>query len=745
MDERIDAIERALEQEIRRGGSRAPRLDPGAPLRPGTTLGAGRALAIFEAQLCSRAIDLEARRLRAEGTGYYTIQSAGHEQNAVLGALLRPSDPCLLHYRSGALMLARAQHDPEVDAVHDTLLGICASADDPIAQGRHKVFGSRRLWVIPQTSTIASQLPKAAGLAFAHERALRLGLRSALPRESIVCCSFGDASVNHAAALAGINAARYASRRGNPVPLLFVCEDNGIGISVETPRRWIQDGFGALPHLTYLEARGDLVEIWDAAERAISLCRTARAPVFLHLHCVRLLGHAGSDVETAYRTLAEIQRDEARDPLRANARLLLESGAAGSDELLTLLERCRARVRDAAAKASARPGLASRAAVMAPLAPYDEARCRADAEGRASVEQRARAFPHGLPEAATLPTRRTLAGCIQSALADELLRRPELVVFGEDVARKGGVYHVTADLAESFGTDRVFDTLLDETTILGVAQGAALAGLLPVPEIQYLAYVHNAIDQLRGEAASLRFFSSGQFQNPMVVRIASFGYQRGFGGHFHNDHAVAALREIPGLAIAVPARGDDAARLLRGALALASSCGRVVCLLEPIALYHEKDLHEPGDGGWLSGYPAPGSALLPGDPRVYDAESPELLLVSYANGLRLSLRAARVLEREHRVRARALDLRWLAPLPLDAVLEHARECGRVLVVDECRASAGVADALIAGLCERGFAGPLGSVRSADSFIPLGPAAGHVLVSEREIVAAALRLASQRAA
>ena len=137
-----------------------------------------------------------------------------------------------------------------------------------------------------------------------------------------------------------------------------------------------------------------------------------------------------------------------------------------------------------------------------------------------------------------------------------MARRREIVVFGEDVGRKGGVYYVTAGLQKKFGIARVFDTLLDETTILGVAQGAGLMGLLPIPEIQYLAYIHNAVDQLRGEACSLSYFSCGQFVNPMVVRIAAFAYQKGFGGHFHNDNAIGGLRDIPGLILTAPARGE---------------------------------------------------------------------------------------------------------------------------------------------------------------------------------------------
>src|SRR6185369_10347886 len=123
------------------------------------------------------------------------------------------------------------------------------------------------------------------------------------------------------------------------------------------------------------------------------------------------------------------------------------------------------------------------------------------------------------------------------------LAYPQMVVYGEDVAAKGGVYGVTKSLRDRFGATRVFDTLLDETSILGLGLGAGLAGMLPVPEIQYLAYLHNAEDQLRGEAATMQFFSQGAFRNPMVVRVAGLAYQQSFGGHFHNDNGVAVLRD----------------------------------------------------------------------------------------------------------------------------------------------------------------------------------------------------------
>ena len=729
-------VEEALDRILATAPEPERTLGEDDPLVPGNSLTRARALRLFRAQLTSRAIDVAARRLKADGTGFYTISSAGHEQNAVLGALLRTTDPCFLHYRSGALMMARAQQDPDVDAVRDTLLSICASSDDPIAQGRHKVWGSRRLWVPPQTSTIASHLPKAVGMAFALARTRRAGLRSRLPDDAIVCCSFGDASANHATALAGITAARYGHRRGNPMPILFVCEDNGIGISVETPSRWIRDSFGSLPHLHYLEAEGPLDAIWNAVEEAVDTCRGARAPVFLRLATVRLWGHAGSDIESAYRSTSAIEAAEGRDPLRTNAERLVELGAASPAELRAMREEVRAHVEVAAEDAAGRPHLDSAEAVMAPLAPWDEGAARAVAAAPLDPDERAALWGGDLPEQQASPVKRTMAAYINAALVDEMARHPDITVFGEDVGRKGGVYYVTAGLQKRFGSARVFDTQLDETSILGVAQGLAMAGFMPVPEIQYLAYVHNAVDQLRGEACSLSFFSTGQFTNPMVVRIASFAYQKGFGGHFHNDPAIGGLRDIPGLALVTPSRGDDAVRLFRGALAMARACGRVVGFLEPIALYHERDLYETGDGRWLFDYPPPDQVLLPGEVGLYGSGS-RVLLVTYGNGVRLSLRGARLSEVPEGD-LRILDVRWLNPLPFAAIERHADECDAVLVVDECRSTGGgIADAVVAHLAEQGYDGRLASVRALDTYVPLGPAADTVLV-QPEGIADALR-------
>ncbi|MEJ3747378.1 thiamine pyrophosphate-dependent enzyme [Actinomycetes bacterium KLBMP 9797] len=753
---------------------------PDGPIRDGTTLTGDTALSLFDAQLASRHLDLAARWLRSFGEGYYTIGSSGHEGTAAVAAAVRPTDPALLHYRSGGFYCARkaqaaadapadngGRHavpengtpaNPLVDAARDVLRGVIASSGEPIAGGRHKVFGNADLHVIPTTSTVASHLPRAIGVAFAIERQRRAkggGPRlagppdgpSPWPADAIVVCSFGDASINHAAATAAFNTAGWCDYTGLRLPALFVCEDNGLGISVRSPAGWVATALRSRPGIKYFAADGcDVAAAYDVAAEATAWVRRHRRPAVLHLDVVRLMGHAGADVESAYRTPADIEVDLGRDPLAATGRLLVDAGLATPEEILSRYDEVGWQVRKVAEEVLGEPKLSSAAEVAAPIAPrrpvrvaraVGESASRAQGPGAAA---RTAGFGDQLPEDAG-PL--TLAQTINAALADGLVNHPGMAVFGEDVAVKGGVYGVTKGLRERFGPARVFDTLLDETSILGLGLGTGLAGMLPVPEIQYLAYLHNAEDQLRGEAATMQYFSRGAYRNPMVVRIAGLAYQEGFGGHFHNDNSVAVLRDIPGLVVAVPARPDDAAPMLRTCLASATVDGSVCVFLEPIALYHTRDLYADGDGEWLAPYAAPvdwPAAHVPiGRARVYGVGTAEdLTIITFGNGVRMSLRAAARLAGEG-VGSRVVDLRWLAPLPVADIVRESSATGRVLVVDETRRSGGVGEGVVAALVDGGYVGAARRIASVDSFVPLGPAARHVLVTEDAITQGARAL------
>ncbi len=713
---------------------------PGEAVLEGSALDARSFVELLESQLVSRHLDLMARVLRVQNKVFYTIGSSGHEGNAMVARLTRHTDPAFLHYRSGAFMAERFRKLPGMDPIMDSALSFAASSEDPASGGRHKVWGSRPLWVLPQTSTIASHLPKALGTAVAIEQARRIGHASPIPDDSIAICSFGDASSNHATAQTAFNAAAWTSYQKLPAPVLFVCEDNGIGISVKTPGGWIESNFSRRSDLDYFYADGlDLAEGYGQVQAAVEHCRRTRRPTFLHLRTTRIMGHAGTDFEIEWRPIEELVAVEAGDPLLRSAAIALRSGLYTKQELLALYEEIRRKCFAAADAADKTPKLTRLEDVIAPLAPYTPDAVLAEASRVGDAGKRIAIFgsEEKLPE--KLPPRH-LAIQINNALHDLFCKYPEALLFGEDVAQKGGVYTVTKGLHKAFKNSRVFNTLLDETMILGLAQGYANLGMLPVPEIQYLAYFHNACDQIRGEAASLQFFSNNQYRNPMVVRMAGLGYQRGFGGHFHNDNSITALRDIPGLVVGCPSRGDDAATMLRTLAALAKVDGRVSIFLEPIALYMTKDLYEAGDGAWLTTYPTPDQAMVLGEGRVYEEAADDLVIFTYGNGVPMSLRAARTIEAKHGWKVRVVDLRWLVPLNEAFIAEQAKSAKRILIVDEGRHSAGVGEGVITAIAEAGFASrPFQRVVGVDTYTPLAGAALLVLPGDDDIVAAADRL------
>lgn len=682
------------------------------------------AVAIYRAQVLSRALDLESRAMQAAGQGFYTIGSSGHEGMAAVAHALRPTDPAFLHYRDGAFQIARAAKVPGQSAMWDMLLSFACSAEDPISGGRHKVLGSKALNIPPQTSTIASHLPKAVGAAYGIAAAKRhTPEHEAWPRDAIAVCSFGDASANHSTAQGAFNAAAWASYQSIPLPLLFICEDNGIGISTKTPKNWISATFSSRPGLQYFACDGrNIYDTFAAARAAADYVRRRRKPAFLHLSTVRLYGHAGADVATTYLPKAEVEAQEAQDPLIVSVALLQAAGALSGDAALDIYNSTRMRVARAATEAITRPRLQTASDVMESLIPPPRD-CR-PSNGPTLAERNALLGSELKAQTNPQPMSRLL----NWALHDLMLEHSEIVLMGEDVGRKGGVYGVTQKLENRFGPDRVIDTLLDEQSILGLGIGMAHNGFLPMPEIQFLAYLHNAEDQLRGEAATLSFFSNGQYTNPMVVRIAGLGYQKGFGGHFHNDNSVAVLRDIPGLILACPSNGADAVRMLRECVRLAREEQRLVVFLEPIALYPMRDL-AAGDRGWMHVYPEPGDRITFGD-IGQSGDGTDLGIISFANGYYLSRQAQKELGDGTRV----IDLRWLNPLPIEAMLEAVRPCKRILIVDETRRTGGVSEAIMTALADAGL--PATRLAAEDSFIATGPSYGATMPSCDSIIEAA---------
>ena len=692
---------------------------------------------IFISQMTSRQLDRAARDLQKRGEGYYTIGSSGHEGNAAIAAALRPTDMAFLHYRDAAFQIHRATQVPGENIIWDMMLSFAASSDDPISGGRHKVLGSKRLNIPPQTSTIASHLPKAVGAAYSLGLARKAAPEfPAMPKDAIVMCSFGDASANHSTSQGAFNTASWTAYQGIPLPLLFVCEDNGIGISTRTPENWIAESFKARPELKYFSCNGlDILDAYRVAREAADYVRRYKKPAFLHMGTVRLYGHAGSDVQTAYMRKAEVEADEANDPLLHGARLMLAEGVMSAEDIRETYTALGQRIARIGEQIITRPKLLTPDAVMESIVPPKR---DVVPSNHPSNADRKKLFDSDMR---AMEKPQHMAKLLNWALTDLMHEHESIVMAGEDIGPKGGVYHVTAKLAQRFGNRRVINTLLDEQSILGLAIGLAHNGYLPIPEIQFLAYLHNAEDQIRGEAATLSFFSKGQYTNPMIIRIAGLAYQRGFGGHFHNDNSLAVLRDIPGVIIACPSNGEDGVHMMRECVRLAREEQRVIVFLEPIALYMTRDLHKADDKAWAALYPPPGEGkpISLGDIGQH-GRGTDLAILTYGNGYYLSRQAEAVLSKTHKVKTRVIDLRWLAPLNEAAILKAIAPCKNVLIVDECRKTGSQSEALMALVQEGAKHAPnLSRLTADDSFIPLGKGATVTLPSKESIIEAALEL------
>ena len=692
-------------------------------------------VSVFESQVISRHIDLKARALKNEGKCFYTIGSSGHEGNAVFGKVFQIQDMAFLHYRSAPFFIERSKKLNGTTPIYNLALSFMASSDDPISGGRHKVIGSKELNIPPQTSTIASHLPKAVGTAFSIDHAKGLDISErCLNDESIVICSFGDASANHATALSAFNTARLISNQGGHVPIVFICEDNGLGISVPTQANWIEKNFKNQNNLKYIKTDGlNLIDLFNKTFIAEQTCRSKRKPVFLHMKTIRLMGHAGSDVELGYQSIKEIEYSERNDPLLHTSRILIENNCLTSEEILSLYELSRKRVNNIFNTSTFRPTLMNSDEVMSSISlsiDQKELPKKPEKNTRKNILDK---------EFNRLDIPQHMAKLINYGLFDILMRYSNTIVFGQDVAKKGGVYHVTADLLNSYGPRRIFDSPLDETSILGFGIGTAHNGFIPIPEIQFLAYFHNAEDQIRGEASTLPFFSKGQFVNPMVLRVPGLGYQKGFGGHFHNDNSLTIFRDIPGLVLAIPSNGADAVRMLRTAVKEAYKNGRIVVFIEPIALYMTKDLHKVKDGKWEFVYPELNDESTIGEYRPY-GNGTSLTILTYGNGLYLSLQAQKEIEKKLGKKIKIIDLMWISDINYETLLKEITPCKNILIVDECRRSGCHGEGIFTNLALKSKI-PLNIALHAaeDSFISIGKAATVTLPSKDSIVENALNL------
>jgi 2-oxoisovalerate dehydrogenase E1 component len=532
--------------------------------------------------------------------------------------------------------------------------------------------------VLPACGGVGAQYTPAAGWAQAiryHHEALG----DAAYARSIAVVLGGDASVATGGFWSALTLATTLR-----LPMLFYIEDNGFGISVpsqlQTPGGNIAANLRSFSGLTLLE--GDGADPHQAAElvaEAVRRVREERGPLLLRLTVPRLCGHSGQDTQ-AYKSPEILARERARDPLHRLQRFLVPR-VLSQEEWTRLASEARQAVEAAVARALARPhpdpaGLTRH--VFADSAP----------DGTPALQEQGglapdgRGFAPASTEPRSEPTRINMLTAIRRTLDVELSLNPRMVVFGEDVGPKGGVHGATLGLQEKHGSGRVFDTSLSEEGIIGRAVGLALAGLLPVPEIQFRKYADPAAEQLN-DCGTLRWRTGNHFAAPMVVRIPGGFFK--CGDPWHSQTNEVAFVHAIGWRVAVPSNAEDAVGLLRFALR-----GN-----DPTLFFEHRALL---DGAWAR-RPYPGDEyVVPFGVARRIREGAEVSIVTWGAMIERCERAAAA----SGVDAEILDLRTLSPWDQGAVLASVRKTHRCLIVHEDNLTAGFGAEIAATLAKEAF-------------------------------------------
>jgi len=627
----------------------------------------------------SRALDaIEETRLLPERKVLYQFCARGHDvTQALLGQQLTGRrDAVSPYYRSRPLALALGVTAEQ--ALASTMMraeGMSGGRDVGVVINHPNREGP---CLLPACGGVGTQFTPATGWAQALRYRERV-LGDATGAGSIAVAHGGEASTSTNGFWASLNIA--TTER---LPLLYFIEDNGYGISVpssrQTPGGDIAANLAAFGNLRILKGDGsDPLAAGQLIAAAVAAVRRGEGPVLLRLLVPRLSGHSGQDTQ-AYKQPAEIEAERARDPLLALRRQLVPGHISDSDWRALEAEAVDA-VESALRRIESRPqGFAAK------VERYAFTESRPDGSPELQIQGGQWADGYHPPAADAMPksegARINMLTAIRRTLEHELAVNPRVLVFGEDVGRKGGVHAATLGLQERFGEERVFDTSLSEEGIIGRAVGMALAGLVPVPEIQFRKYAEPAAEQLH-DCGTIRWRTVNRFAAPMVVRMPGGFFK--CGDPWHSQCNEVQFLHAVGWQLAMPSNAADAVGLLRSAMR-----GN-----EPVIFFEHRFLLDGAAGR----RPWPGDEfVLPFGKARRLREGSELTVVSWGAMVERCEQAAL----ESAVDVDLLDLRTLSPWDRDAVLESVGRTHRCLIVHEDTITAGFGAEIAAMLAERAF-------------------------------------------
>lgn len=625
--------------------------------------------------LLSREIDLlEENELTPKGKVNYQFSAMGHELAQVLLAhlLTHEHDAATVYYRSRPFLFAAGLTPAEA------LAAGMARTNSP-SEGRDVgvVFNLPRRdgpTVLPASGDVGAQYTPAAGWAQAINYRQRV-LGEEDWEGAIAVAMGGDGSVATNGFWSALNIATTLQ-----LPYLFFIEDNKYGISVpsdlQTPGGDIAANLAAYQNLEVLSGDGtDPCVCWELITAAVEHARGGRGPALLRLQVPRLHGHTFID-DQAYKSSEEKEAEAARDPLERLRNQLIEQEIYTAEIWDELEEEVRAELQESLETAQSAPepdpGGVKHGLFFSGFSPEQGGLRPEDAM-----------IPFGQTEPLASGPRINMVDAIRRTLEIELERNPRMTVFGEDVGVKGGVHGATLDMQNHYGAERVFDTSLSEEGIIGRAAGMALAGLLPVPEIQFRKYADPAHEQI-SDLGTLRWRTAGKFAAPVVVRIP-VGFGKKTGDPWHSVSGEAVYAHLPGWRLAYPSNAADAAGLLRAALR-----GD-----DPTFFFEHRALLDTADGR----RPYPGDDYcLPYGSAATLLEGDELTVITWG----AMVPRCRSAMADFSGRVNLIDLRTIVPWDQEAVLEAVKRTGKVLVVHEDTQTTGFGGEIIATIADQAF-------------------------------------------
>jgi 2-oxoisovalerate dehydrogenase E1 component len=675
----------------------------------------------------SRRLDDREIMLKRQQRIFFQISGAGHEAVLVAAAMaMKPGyDWFFPYYRDRALCLALGA------TPYEMLLQGVGAAEDPSSGGRQMPshWGFKQLNVVTQSSCTGTQALHAVGCAevarhlIAHPRAAekvagdyRAFKDVTFYGDEVTYVSVGDGTTSEGEFWEALNAASNLR-----LPLIFLVEDNGYAISVpvevNTSGGNISRLVSGFPNFHFEEIDGtDPVVSYAAFTRAVAHCRAGVGPAFIHAHVIRPYSHSLSDDEKLYRPDIERQRDAERDPISRMQMFLIREGILDEKGIDKLEKEVEQELQEAVDKALAAPLPDPEGVKHYLYSPnLDPTSAAFDTQAAVSHEEQANQDKKHAPK--------TMADLINATLYDEMKRDERIVIFGEDVADcsreeylrqkmvkgKGGVFKLTAGLQSDFGSERVFNSMLAEASIVGRATGMAVRGLKPVVEIQFFDYIWPATMQLRNELPVIRWRSNNAFSAPCVIRVAIGGYLTG-GAIYHSQCGESIFTHTPGMRVVFPSNALDAAGLLRTAI----RCDDPVLFLEHKRLYRESY--------GRAAYPGPDYMVPFGKAKIVHPGT-DLTVITYGAVVSRALQAVHRLDREHGIKIELIDLRTLNPFDWETIAASVTKTNRVVVAYEDTLSWGYGSEIAARIADQLFEhldAPVKRVAAKDTFIAYQP-------------------------